>query len=185
MNTLFVSASNQLGESESGVMAALVGAPAVVIGGLAPWRWPGCGCGGFRAAQRSTPRHERRVGLARYRLIGGCHDMGLLRQETHISRFACCDLFVRFVQNVRSKHHAHHYRQRSQAGIRRCHRSREPVIIQRQKRDVVVVMSVDEYERLVHLNVAEFQRFSDRVGAKAQEAGMTEDVLRELLDRED
>ena len=42
-------------------------------------------------------------------------------------------------------------------------------------------MSVDEYERLVHLNVAEFQRFSDRVGAKAQEAGMTEDVLRELL----
>ncbi|WZB62779.1 hypothetical protein WJ970_05165 [Achromobacter xylosoxidans] len=38
---------------------------------------------------------------------------------------------------------------------------------------------------LVHLNVAEFQRFSDRVGAKAQEAGMTEDVLRELLDRED
>ena len=58
---------------------------------------------------------------------------------------------------------------------------REPVIIQRQKRDVVVVMSVDEYERLVHLSVAEFQRFSDRVGAKAQEAGMTEDVLRELL----
>ena len=39
---------------------------------------------------------------------------------------------------------------------------REPVIIQRQKRDVVVVMSVDEYERSVHLNVAEFQRFSDR-----------------------
>ncbi len=62
---------------------------------------------------------------------------------------------------------------------------REPVIIQRQKRDVVVMMSVDEYERLVHLNVAKFQRFSDRVGAKAQEAGMTEDVLRELPDGED
>jgi len=58
---------------------------------------------------------------------------------------------------------------------------REPVIIQRQKRDVAVVMSIDEYERLVHLNVAEFQRFSDRVGAKAKDAGMTEDVLRELL----
>jgi len=39
----------------------------------------------------------------------------------------------------------------------------------------------DEYERLVNLNVAEFQRFSDRVGAKAQEAGMTEEVLQELL----
>ncbi|MEB2332431.1 MAG: type II toxin-antitoxin system Phd/YefM family antitoxin [Nitrosomonas sp.] len=58
---------------------------------------------------------------------------------------------------------------------------REPVIIQRQKRDVAVMISMDEYERLVNLNVAEFQRFSDRVGAKAQEAGMTEEVLQELL----
>ncbi|WP_321897223.1 type II toxin-antitoxin system Phd/YefM family antitoxin [Burkholderia cepacia] len=58
---------------------------------------------------------------------------------------------------------------------------REPVVIQRQKRDVAVVMSMDEYERLANLNVAEFQRFSDRVGAKAKEAGMTEEVLQELL----
>ena len=51
VNTLFVSASNQLGEFESGVMAALVGAvPAVVIGGLGTvavaglWMWwfPSC-----------------------------------------------------------------------------------------------------------------------------------------------
>ena len=61
----------------------------------------------------------------------------------------------------------------------------EPVVIQRQKRDVAVVMSVQEYGRLVHLNVAEFQRFSDRVGAKAKAAGMTEDVLQDLLDDED
>ena len=44
---------------------------------------------------------------------------------------------------------------------------REPVLIQRQKRDVAVVISVEEYERLIHLNVAEFQRFCDNVGAKA------------------
>ncbi len=62
---------------------------------------------------------------------------------------------------------------------------REPVIIQRQKRDVAVVMSVAEYERLVHLNVAEFQRFCDRVGAGAQKAGMTEEVLQGLLNGED
>lgn len=62
---------------------------------------------------------------------------------------------------------------------------REPVIIQRQKRDVVVLMSMDEYQRLVHLNVAEFQRFSDRVGARAKDAGMTEDVLLGLLNGED
>lgn len=62
---------------------------------------------------------------------------------------------------------------------------REPVIIQRQKRDVAVIMSIDEYERLVNLNVAEFQRFCNRVGTDAREAGMTEDVLQELLTREE
>ena len=41
--------------------------------------------------------------------------------------------------------------------------------------------SVGEYERLAHLNVAEFQRFCDRVGAKAQDAGMTEEELQRLL----
>ncbi|SFW23649.1 type II toxin-antitoxin system Phd/YefM family antitoxin [Nitrosovibrio sp. Nv17] len=61
---------------------------------------------------------------------------------------------------------------------------REPVIIQRQKRDVAVVMSMDEYERLVNLNVAEFRRFSDRAGAKAREAGMTAEVLKDLLSSE-
>lgn len=58
---------------------------------------------------------------------------------------------------------------------------REPVVIQRQKRNVAVVMSMDEYERLVNLNVAEFRRFSDRVGAKAREAGMSDEVLQALL----
>jgi prevent-host-death family protein len=45
---------------------------------------------------------------------------------------------------------------------------REPAVIQRQKRDLAVVMPMDEYERLVNLNVAEFQRFCGRVGARAQ-----------------
>jgi len=58
---------------------------------------------------------------------------------------------------------------------------REPVVIQRQQRDVAVVMSMDEYERLVKCNVTEFQRFCDRVGSKARAAGMNGDVLRELL----
>lgn len=58
-------------------------------------------------------------------------------------------------------------------------------MIQRQKRDVAVLMSVGEYERLVKLNVAEFQRFCDRVGARAQEAGMTEAALEGLLSRDE
>ncbi|MCP5265227.1 MAG: type II toxin-antitoxin system Phd/YefM family antitoxin [Burkholderiaceae bacterium] len=59
--------------------------------------------------------------------------------------------------------------------------SREPVVIQRQKRAVAVVLSMAEYERLTRLNVAEFQRFCDRIGNQAEAAGLTEDKLAELL----
>lgn len=59
--------------------------------------------------------------------------------------------------------------------------AREPVVIQRQKRDVAVVLSMQEYERLTRLNVAEFQRFCDQVGASAQAAGLSEEKLAELL----
>lgn len=59
--------------------------------------------------------------------------------------------------------------------------AREPIAIQRQKRDVAVVMSMHEYERLTRLNVSEFQRFCDRVGARAVEAGIDEATLAGLL----
>lgn len=59
--------------------------------------------------------------------------------------------------------------------------TREPVIITRQKREVAVILSAQEYERLTRLNVAEFQRFCDRVGERAKEAGLTEAKLAELL----
>lgn len=58
---------------------------------------------------------------------------------------------------------------------------RGPVLVRRQKRDVAVIMSTDEYERLVQLNVAEFQRFCDQIGARAQTAGLDEHRLQELL----
>jgi prevent-host-death family protein len=58
---------------------------------------------------------------------------------------------------------------------------REPVVIRRHERDVAVVMSMQEYERLTRLNVAEFQRFCDAVGASAQQAGLTEEKLADLL----
>jgi hypothetical protein len=40
---------------------------------------------------------------------------------------------------------------------------------------------MQEYERLVRLNVSEFQQFCDKVGASAKAAGMTEEKLTELL----
>ncbi|MBI4182461.1 MAG: type II toxin-antitoxin system Phd/YefM family antitoxin [Proteobacteria bacterium] len=58
---------------------------------------------------------------------------------------------------------------------------REPVVIRRQKRDVAVMLSPEQYERLRGLNVAEFQRFCDRVAAGAAARGLSEEKLAEIL----
>lgn len=58
---------------------------------------------------------------------------------------------------------------------------RGPVLIQRQKRDVAVIMAAEEYERMRDLAAADFQRFCDRVAAQAKARGLTPSVLRKLL----
>jgi prevent-host-death family protein len=58
---------------------------------------------------------------------------------------------------------------------------REPVVIRRQQRNVAVVLSMHEYERLTALNVEEFQRFCDRIGEQAKARGLTEEKLTEIL----
>jgi prevent-host-death family protein len=58
---------------------------------------------------------------------------------------------------------------------------REPVIIRRQQRDVAVVLSMQEYERLTALNIEEFQRFCDRVAEQAKARGLTEGYLAQIL----
>jgi prevent-host-death family protein len=58
---------------------------------------------------------------------------------------------------------------------------REPVVIRRQNRDVAVIMSAEEYERIRDLNNAEFQQFCDRVGSKAVARGLNEKILANLL----
>jgi prevent-host-death family protein len=57
----------------------------------------------------------------------------------------------------------------------------EPVVIRRQKRDVAVLLSMRDYERLRALNVEEFERFCDRIGERAAARGLTEDTLADLL----
>jgi prevent-host-death family protein len=57
----------------------------------------------------------------------------------------------------------------------------EPVVIRRQKRDVAVLLSVRDYERLRALNVEEFERFCDRIGERAAAQGLTESSLADLL----
>ncbi len=58
---------------------------------------------------------------------------------------------------------------------------REPVVIRRQNRDVAVIMSAEEYERIRDLNAAEFQRFCDRVADQAQARDLNKATLNDLL----
>ena len=58
---------------------------------------------------------------------------------------------------------------------------REPVVIRRQNRDVAVLLSPQEYDRLRALNASEFQRFCDRVAEGAAARGLTRDKLAEIL----
>jgi prevent-host-death family protein len=58
---------------------------------------------------------------------------------------------------------------------------REPVVIRRQQRDVAVVLSMQEYERLTALNAEEFQRFCDRIGEQAASRGLTDEKLAAIL----
>ena len=57
----------------------------------------------------------------------------------------------------------------------------EPVVIRRQNRDVAVIISAKEYERIRKSNIDEFQKFCDRVGAEAVKRGMTEEILADIL----
>ena len=58
---------------------------------------------------------------------------------------------------------------------------REPVIIQKQQRDVAVLLSISDYERLTAINVADFQDYCDRISQRAQARGLTDAKLEALL----
>jgi prevent-host-death family protein len=58
---------------------------------------------------------------------------------------------------------------------------REPVVIRRHDRDVAVLLSVDQYERMRGARIQEFQRFCDRVAEEAKARGINEAVLEEIL----
>ncbi|MDK9722322.1 MAG: type II toxin-antitoxin system Phd/YefM family antitoxin [Rhodospirillales bacterium] len=58
---------------------------------------------------------------------------------------------------------------------------REPVVIRRQKRDIAVVMSMQEYDRLTALHLDAFDRFCDQVGSRAEALGLDEAKLAAIL----
>ena len=57
----------------------------------------------------------------------------------------------------------------------------EPVSIKRRNREVAVILSTREYERLRGLNIQEFENFCDVMAERARERGLTEQTLDALL----
>ena len=62
---------------------------------------------------------------------------------------------------------------------------REPIVIRRQNRDIAVVLSIADYERLRSGNVRAFLDLRNEVAAEAAAAGLTEKRLAELLTGDD
>lgn len=42
-------------------------------------------------------------------------------------------------------------------------------------------MSAGQYDRIRRINVEDFDKFCDRVGAEAERGGMTEEILADIL----
>jgi prevent-host-death family protein len=58
---------------------------------------------------------------------------------------------------------------------------REPVRIQRHARDIAVLVSAEEYNRLYRNRWAEFNRLSAIAAEHAKKNGLTEEVLAQIL----
>ena len=62
---------------------------------------------------------------------------------------------------------------------------REPVVIRRQERDIAVVLSMADYERLRSGNVRAFLDLRNEVAAQAAASGLTDERLAALLTRDE
>jgi prevent-host-death family protein len=61
----------------------------------------------------------------------------------------------------------------------------EPVLIRQQNRDIAVVLSIAEYERLRAANIEAFLSVRNQMADKAAANGLTEERLNELLAEDD
>lgn len=58
---------------------------------------------------------------------------------------------------------------------------REPIVIRRQERDIAVVLSLRDYERLRVANVEAFLDIRNQIAAEAAANGLVEEQLARLL----
>lgn len=59
---------------------------------------------------------------------------------------------------------------------------REPVVIKKQNREVAVLLSIQEYDKLRELRLASFDRLCDAIAANAEARGLTDQAFESLLD---
>lgn len=57
----------------------------------------------------------------------------------------------------------------------------QPLIIQRQNRDVAAVVSMASYEKLRKLAIAEMQDLRKEISSYAKSQGLTEEILQDIL----
>ena len=62
---------------------------------------------------------------------------------------------------------------------------REPIVIRRQDRDIAVVLSMADYDRLRSGNIQAFLELRNQIAAEAAANGLTEERLNELLADDD
>ena len=62
---------------------------------------------------------------------------------------------------------------------------REPIVIRRQDRDIAVVLSMADYERLRAANIQAFLDLRNEVAAQAAAKGLTNKRLAQLLSGDD
>ena len=62
---------------------------------------------------------------------------------------------------------------------------REPVVITRQDRDIAVILSMADYERLRTGNIQAFLELRTQIAAEAAANGLTEERLNKLLAGDD
>jgi hypothetical protein len=60
----------------------------------------------------------------------------------------------------------------------------EPAIITDEIQDVAIILSIAEYQKILKNNIESFQHFCDRVGLEAENRGLTEEFLFEILNDE-
>ncbi|MGI0482875.1 type II toxin-antitoxin system prevent-host-death family antitoxin [Geminocystis sp. CENA526] len=58
---------------------------------------------------------------------------------------------------------------------------KEPVVISQEQEEVAVILSIEEYQKIVSYNIQDFQDFCDRIRQKAEAKGLTESKLLEIL----